>query len=262
MNKNINDVYIPPAWSNVKVFGKKSKVRVIGYDSKGREQRIYSNEWNEQQSQEKYKKIDKLAKIYPRFNKKLDEIIENERPFSKNYILAMMCRIMEKLNIRVGTDKYLFENDTCGLTTLLKTNLKNNKEFGYHFDFIGKRGIRHIKVIKDPYLINFLKKIVLMNKQNEFLFTYMYKVRIYSITSIDLNNFVKEHLGDNYSCKDIRTYSANKIFSNILKKLKYDNETQKKKNVVLAIKSTAEQLGNTPSICRKSYIDPRIIEKY
>lgn len=254
------NVYIPPGWTNVKIIkDPRSKHAVVGYDAKGREQRIYRQKWIDYTTNEKFKRQNTLEKRYSRFKTKINKMME-QNDLSKDCVMAYMCWIMEIMNIRVGNEIYLHENGTYGLTTLLKKSFKRTQN-EYSLEFIGKRGIKHIKIIPNDKILNFLKMLIKSNKL-EYLFCYKSENEFKNVTSLELNNFIKLHLGSEYSAKDIRTYSANKIFSKALGKLKYTNDRERKKNITLAIKQTAEALGNTPHVCRKNYIDPARIENY
>lgn len=255
------DIYIPPGWTNVTIVkDPKSKYSVVGYDSKGREQRIYKQSWIDYSNEQKFKKQSTLEKKYSRFKTKIIKLIELNN-LSKECVMGYMCWIMELLNIRIGNEIYLHENGSYGLTTLPKSSFKR-KNGEYIFEFIGKRGIKHIKIINNDKIINFIKKLIKSNTL-DFLFCYKNENEFKVVTSVDLNNFIKMNLGEDYSAKDIRTYCANKIFIKKLNQMpKYSTETGRKRNISKAIKETSDELGNTPAVCRKNYIDPLKIQKY
>lgn len=254
-------IYVPPGWTNVQyIKDPKSKVLAIGYDSKGREQRIYSKKWIEKTTAEKFSRLKDVEHRYKYFKAKINKFTLSDS-MDKNTVMAYMCLIMELLNIRIGNEVYLAENGSYGLTTLTKKNFKI-KNGEHTLEFVGKKGIKHIKLISDKKIINFLNNLIISNKSN-YLFCYKTETdKFKNITSGDINLFIKTHLGEDFTAKDIRTYSANKILSNKLKKMKYSNETERKKNIIKAIKETSEELGNTPGVCKSHYIDPERIKNY
>lgn len=258
MDKNI---YIPPGWKNVKIINDpKSKYYAIGYDSKGREQRLYNKKWIDYTTTEKFKRLGEFEKKYRKFKCVLNKFIALDN-LSKDCVIAYMCWIMETLNIRVGNDIYLSENGSYGLTTLNKKNFKK-RDNEYIIEFIGKRGIEHIKTISNEKILLFLKKIVKSNNL-DYLFCYKTENGIFkNISSVELNNFIKKYLGGEFSSKDIRTYSANKIMTKKLNKMNYSNEIERKRNINKAIKETSIELGNTPVVCKKYYINPKNIINY
>ena len=136
---------------------------------------------------------------------------------------------------------------------MLKSHIKNNKIL-----FIGKKGISHEKTITNPDSIDFVKRVLRIN--GPYLF---YDINGTRIHSTDLNDFLKNKVQSNITCKDIRTYCANKIFRRFMDKIKRaDTEKQRKTNVIKGIVHTANVLGNTRKVCKDSYLCPSVINKY
>lgn len=256
----IESLKIPPNWKNVKVSkDSKSKVQVIGRDSKDREQRIYHPEWIKHAMELKYKTMNKLSRKYKEFDEFLDKLIRR-KDLSFECVVANIIKLLMLLNIRVGNEVYFEENGTCGITTLRKTNLKII-DSEYFLNFTGKKGVEHSKHIKSIRMKNFIDKM--RKTKHERLFCYEKEREFIPITSCEINQFIKEHLGEDFTAKDLRTYSANKIFKEQLSSLgNPKNEKDALAKIRESIKFTAMQLGNTPKVCRDSYIDPVLIDKY
>jgi DNA topoisomerase I len=256
----IESLKIPPNWKNVKVSrDSTSKVQVIGKDSKDREQRIYHPDWIKKATELKYKTMNKLSRKYKEFDEQLDKLIR-KKDLSFHCVVANIIKLLTLLNIRIGNEIYFEENGTCGLTTLRKKNLKII-DSEYFLNFTGKKGVEHSKHIKSIRVKNFIDK---MRKiKHERLFCYEKEGEFIPITSYDINNFIKEYLGEDFTAKDLRTYSANKIFKEQLSMFGCPkNEKDALFKIRESIKFTASQLGNTPKVCRDSYIDPVLIDKY
>ena len=256
----IESLKIPPNWKNVKVSkDSRSKVQVIGRDSKDREQRIYHPEWIKSAMELKYKTMNKLSRKYKQFDKFLDKLIQR-KDLSFGCVVANIIRLLMLLNIRIGNEIYFEENGTCGITTLRKTNFKII-DSEYFLNFTGKKGVEHSKHIKSIRVKNFIDKMI--KTKHERLFCYEKEREFIPITSCEINQFIKEHLGEDFTAKDLRTYSANKIFK---EQLSYCGNPKNEKDALgkirESIKFTAMQLGNTPKVCRDSYIDPVVIDKY
>ena len=249
--ERIKKLRIPPQWNNVEITKDKTKkIQVTGYDVKKRKQYIYHPEWIKIAKEEKFKAIKKFS--YTRYKNIINKYI-NLKNLSSKCIICNMLKIMEDLNIRVGNDIYLRDNNSIGLTTMMKKNLK-----GDVLSFRGKKGIFYTKVIKDSRTKEFIRKILRI--QSKFLFINNNGERI---THHDLNTFLKQEIGEGITCKDIRTYNANVIFLNYMRKLTLpENASARKKNLISGIKYTAEKLGNTPKVCRDSYISPDNINKF
>ena len=249
--ERIKSLRIPPNWKNVKIDKfSKSKLQATGYDSKGRKQYIYNKDYVERNKKNKFKKINTFD--YSKYCRVLRHYIALNN-LSKNCVIANVIKLMEDLNIRVGNESYKKENGTHGITTLLKNHYKNGK-----LTFIGKKGILHNKTIKNPNSLNFINKVLKI--KGEYLF---YDENGFKINSSDLNSFLKEKVQSNITCKDIRTYCANKIFNNFMKSKKIGiTETERKASVLAGVKYTAQELGNTPKICRDAYLNPQNINRY
>lgn len=249
--ERIKKLTIPPMWTNVKIDkNKDSKVQATGYDTKGRKQYIYHKDFVEKSKMMKFNKLKTFD--YNKYSRVIKHYI-NKCNLSKECVIANVIKLMEDLNIRVGNESYKKENGSYGITTLLKKHHKNNV-----LTFVGKKGVAHIKYITDPRSISFIKRVTSIRGPDLF-----YYEPDKSITSTDLNTFLKEKVQSNITCKDIRTYCANKIFVNFMNKLKKpDSEKERKSNVIKGIDHTANELGNTRKICKDSYLCPKNINKF
>lgn len=281
--QRIKVLKIPPNWTNVKLNKDySSKIQVTGEDAKGRTQYIYHPVWNVFSKESKYVKInslnfDKFLKVINKYSKlnsskKVPNEVPNEvfNEVPKNYVIANMFIIMKDLNIRVGNEKYLKENDSIGLCTMSKEHLikiphnSNQKENnGYKFEFKGKKGVLHEKYLYKNHRI-FIENMLKIPGNN--LFQYLetnYEnnhknnnhENIKKIDAQDLNDFLKKYVDDNMTSKDIRTYCANQIFKKYFHKFIKEGLKENKARIE-ATKITAKELGNTPKVCRDSYIDP------
>ena len=249
--ERIKSLRIPPMWTGVKIDrSADSKIQATGYDSKGRKQYIYNKKFVEKSKIKKFKKLDSFD--YNKYSRIINHYI-SKKDLSRNCVIANILKLMEDLNIRVGNDSYKKENGTYGISTMLKSHL-----CGDTLSFIGKKGISHVKKITNPKSLEFIKKVTKI--KGPYLF---YDVNGTRITSQDLNSFLKEKVQSNITCKDIRTYSANKIFKTFMNNTKMGTtEKERKINITKGIDHTANELGNTRKVCRDSYLCPNIINKY
>jgi DNA topoisomerase-1 len=266
--KRIKYLRIPPNWNSIKVTKyPSSKIQVTGKDSRGRTQYIYHPAWVQFSKETKYSKVNSIN--FTTFENIIKRYSEFNGLYSKNYIISNMFIIMKDLNIRVGNEKYLEENDSVGLCTLSKSHYKkiktteNNGSNVHKFIFKGKKGILHEKILLAKH-VTFIENIISLPGKS--LFKYFnesnekgnksnksYK----KITADDLNQFLKEYVDKYMSCKDIRTYCANTIFKREYSRLIKSGINAKKARIE-ATKITANELGNTPKVCRDSYIDPML----
>lgn len=277
--KRIKYLRIPPNWNSIKVTkDPSSKIQVTGKDARGRTQYIYHPAWVEFSKETKYSKVSSIN--FTTFENIIKRYSELNGLYNKNYIIANMFILMKDLNIRVGNEKYLEENDSVGLCTLSKSHYKKVKSNGtngsngsndsnesnniiHKFIFKGKKGILHEKILL-PKHVTFIENIISLpgkslfkysNESNES--TQKRNNHYKKITADDLNQFLKEYVDKYMSCKDIRTYCANTIFKREYSKLIKSGVNTKKARIE-ATKITANELGNTPKVCRDSYIDPML----
>ena len=266
--EKIAKIYIPPAYKNVKIFLNK-ELLATGIDKAGRKQYIYSENMKKKRELKKYNQIYKLSKNIDHFNKKINNDLA-QKDFNKDKLIALTFKIMDLCNFRSGNKKYEKKYGSYGLTTLHKKHLKIN-ENKITIDFVGKKGVNNNCIIKNKNLQNIIKKVyTLSSKDDNYLFSIIYKNEKINITVIDLNKYLELF---NITCKDLRTWNANIIFLKNLKKeidnlndsyyLKDSNKKMKlrKKLIINSIKNTAISLHHTPTICKNSYILKKIIEE-
>lgn len=266
---------IPPAYNNVTIINNK-KIIAYGYDSKNRKQVLYNPDFIAKQNIKKYNKISTSIKFFSKLKKKI--AIDLNSSDEKTKAIAIIITLIFTCGFRIGNKKYEKENNSVGLTTLKYKHLKfeDNKVL---IDFIGKKGVRNIANCDNRKIFEYLHDKYKISAMDDYIFTYgTNKI----ITSNDVNEYLKE-ICNYYSksvdfiitTKDLRTWNANMLFLNYYKKIKKDrerkmkgidnaknndNERCVKKDVKMAIEQVALKLHNTYSICRKSYIDPKIID--
>tara|TARA_B100000212_G_scaffold342141_1_gene327892 strand:+ start:3865 stop:4686 length:822 start_codon:yes stop_codon:yes gene_type:complete len=247
----IKSLKIPPTWTNVKIDkSSKAKIQATGHDSKGRKQYIYNKDFIEKAKKTKFNKMNSFD--YNKYYRIIKHYM-SKRDLSKECVIANVIKLMEDLCIRVGNESYKKENGTYGISTLLKSHFNNNT-----LSFVGKKGILHNKIITNNESISFIHRVLKI--KGPYLFYYNTGTRL---TSGDLNAFLKEKVQSNITCKDIRTYCANKIFNKFMNGIKRgDTEKQRKTNVLKGIDHTANELGNTRKVCKESYLCPKLLNKF
>ena len=248
--QNYLNFYIPPGYNNVKINKKKSKLLAIGYDEKNRPQYIYNKNFTNKQSILKFNKLISFGNNYKKiYNKIKKDIYTNFE--SKEKQIATILIIIIDCNFRVGNEKYEKDNKSYGVTTLEKRHVKNiNGEL--IIDFIGKKGVRNKCTIKNNKIKRNLTQKKKILTKNDKIFRYRIKDKYYNVKSSDVNNYLKK-LG-NFSTKYFRTWSANTL---LIKELLNDKISLKN-----AIENVANMLHHTPSICKKNYLDPKLLKFY
>lgn len=259
--ERINKLRIPPAWTDVWVSNNsKSKLQAYGYDIKGKKQYIYHENHIKKSTKKKYDRLSNfIGNMY-----KLEKNIERDlklKDYSRDNVIALMLFIMKNIHIRVGKECYVKMNKSYGLSSLRKKHmtLKDGKII---FKFKGKSNKQLVYKFKSETVFNMLKK--LRTFPNDRLFQYKEDGEYKRLTYSDLNEYLKENMGEDFTCKDFRTYAANVSFVKYILSLNEIPKKKKdiKKNIKDAIEYTANLLKNTPSIAKKSYISHTIIQKY
>jgi DNA topoisomerase-1 len=252
--EKIKTLKIPPAYQNVVIVNTK-KIIAYGFDSKGRKQVLYSSDFTKKQSEKKFKKIFTSLHAFERIKSKIARDMKSTE--SKKKEIAIIIYMIFNCGFRIGNKKYEKCNNSIGLTTLKFSHMTfRNKDI--IIDFIGKKGVRNTSICKNKYIYEYLLKKSQSSTLNDYVFSYTESEIIRNITSVDVNDYLKNLDPEiNLTSKDLRTWNANYLFVKFFK----EAFSEKIKNPVKqAIDMVSKKLHNTPNICKKSYIDPKIIE--
>jgi DNA topoisomerase-1 len=252
---------IPPAWKDVKIAAShNARIQATGVDKAGRLQYIYHPKFRAHQEKEKFERILRFARALPKMRKVTKEHLALPG-LPREKVLACIVQLMDKAYFRVGNEVYAKENQSYGLTTLRS---KHTKVWGdtIIFDFIGKSGQPHLKKVTDKRLAAIVKKLDELPGYEIFKYTDE-NGQIHDIHSDDVNEYIKEVMGEEFSAKDFRTWGGTLLASIELSQTERSHSVnERKKAVTKCVKKVAQKLGNTPAIARASYIDPRIISAY
>ena len=261
--ERIRQLVLPPAWRFVRISPRAgSRLQAVGMDTRGRVQYRYHEKFCERQANKKFCKIVDFGRQLPKLRTVTNEDIALEG-FPREKVLAVMMRLINSLYIRVGTEKSVRHYRTYGITTLANRHLTIKRGGVLVFDFVGKSHIKHRKVLVDEELAGVMKELKDLGTTRK-LFHYLDDGgKPHPISPVDINRYIKEATADDFSAKDFRTWGGTLLAAIRLAELgKAEDEKIIKKNVVRAVKEVAEQLGNTPTVCRGSYIHPDVIKYY
>lgn len=259
----IKALVIPPAWKFVRISPKpRHKIQAVGMDKSGRVQYIYHPQFTEKQQMKKFAKIEKFGEYLPKLRKITNEHISLEG-FPREKVLAVMIRLINSLYIRVGTEKSVKHYRTYGITTLKNRHLQIGKKGELIFSFVGKHHIKHRKVLVDDELAGIMQDIKALGSKGK-LFHYLdEKNKPHSIKPSEINAYLKTITSPEFSVKDFRTWGATYLAAVEFAEIgTAEEEKVLKKNIVNVVKRVAEQLGNTPTVCRCSYIHPTVFDSY
>lgn len=258
--KRIEGLKVPPAWRDVRVArAPSSKVQAIGYDSAGRLQYIYSQGYREQKEREKFERVLRFADNLPRMRATTSEHLGREN-LDREKVLAAMTRLINAAYFRVGDERYARLNKTYGIATLRRKHLSIEGDTMI-FEYRGKWGQTQRKCVTDARLREVVERCAGLPGYE--IFKYYEDGKLKDVKARDLNAYVKEVMGQEFSPKDFRTWAGTLIAALKLAELgAAEDEKLAKKHVLAAIDDVAARLGNTRDIARASYVSPRVIEHY
>jgi DNA topoisomerase-1 len=261
--ERISSLVIPPAWKEVRICPQPGgRLQVVGMDSRGRIQYRYHTSFTEKKQREKFAKIEKFGEYLPKLKTTTNEHLALDG-LPKEKVLALMMRLINSLYFRVGTELSVKHYKTYGITTLYKKHLKIGRGGKLEFNFVGKSHIEHRKVLVDPELAAVMKDLASLGKGRK-LFRYVDEQgKRRAVTPAQVNMYLKSATDPMFSAKDFRTWGGSLLAALHLAEFgPAEDEKQIKKNIVRAVKCVAEELGNTPAVCRTSYIHPAVLQAY
>lgn len=255
----IRALAIPPMWNDVLISARPNcHIQAVGRDAKGRKQYIYHEEWHLAQQQKKFERLAHFAQQLPAM-RKLCRTLLRKKTWTKDKVLALMVLILDETGIRIGNKQYLQQNNTYGLTTLCRKHLEvHGRTCSFHFT--GKSGKDLTVDIDDPALAALVCKSASLPGHT--IFRYQQDDGSWQdIHSDDVNAFIREHMGEEFSCKDFRTWVGTRLVLEVYPQaLEEQRQNPRKKLLNLLVARIAEALGNTVSVCRSYYIHPLLLE--
>ena len=259
--KRIRSLVIPPAWTDVWICPlANGHLQATGRDARKRKQSRYHPRWREVRDETKYERMILFGDALPAIRCQ----VEHDLALSglpKQKVLATILRLMETTCIRVGNEEYARENHSYGLTTM------RNRHVDVHgstitFDFQGKSGVHHTIDVQNRRLAKIVARCQDLPGQELFQFL-DHEGNRHAVDAADVNDYLHSITGQHFTAKDFRTWAGTVLAAMLLREFDpYETQNQAKKNVIQAIKTVAERLGNTPSVCRKCYIHPAVLEHY
>ena len=256
-----NGLAIPPAWTDVWISPvRRGHIQATGRDAKGRKQYRYHPRWREVRDEAKYGRLIEFARALPRIRRRTERDLRR-RGLPREKVLALVVRLLEETLIRVGNDEYARDNRSFGLSTLRDRHV-TVRGAAVRFRFRGKSGKEHEVEFRDRRLARLVKQCQDIPGQELFQYYDADGTRV-DVTSGDVNDYLREITGSDFSAKDFRTWAGTVAASMALEEfLEVDDEAGRKKAIVSAIEDVAEQLGNTPAVCRAAYVHPHLLESY
>ena len=258
----IRELAIPPAWGDVWVCPyPNGHLQATGIDAAGRKQYRYHDDWRARRDQEKFDAMLDFAATLPRMRRRVRRDLRGDE-MSRARVLACATRLLDLGFFRIGGEDYAEENDSYGLATLLKRHVRLERD-SIVFDYGAKSGKRRLQAITDPAVREIVAALKRRRGGGSELLAYREGRRWVDVRSEDVNEYVKAASAEEHSAKDFRTWNATVLAAVALAgPERPETKTARKRAIRAAIESVAAFLGNTPAVCRASYIDPRVIDRY
>jgi DNA topoisomerase-1 len=242
---------IPPAWRDVRIArSDAAPLQAVGIDKKGRVQYRYHNRFRAQRDEEKFRRVVEFGESLPELRRRVRAGLQRET-IDREKVLAAIVRLIDQGFFRVGNDKSARNESTYGLTTIRKSHVKVEGDT-LLFDYIGKWRKKHKRAIRDR---DVAELVVELKKRSG--------VELFDVKDRHVNDYIQSIVGENFTAKDFRTWAGTLLCSIALAMQgQAASKTERKRRIRKAIVATSEQLGNTPAVCRSSYICPRLLDDY
>ena len=261
MLERIRALGIPPAWRDVWICpDPRGHLQATGIDAAGRKQYRYHDAWRVRRDAEKFEDMTRFAGALPRLRKRVAADLETGEEPTRERVLAAAVRLLDRGFFRIGSEQYAVTHESYGLATMRKEHVTLSSDGTMIFDFPAKSSQRRVQAVVDPLVTDLIATLKRRRGGGPELLAYRERRRWRDLRSPDINAYLKDATGDDFSAKDFRTWNAT-VLASVALAVTSPNASPKAA-ITRAVKETARYLGNTPAVCRSSYIDPRVFDAY
>ena len=260
----IRELGIPPAWEDVWICPyPMGHLQATGTDAAGRKQYLYHPQWRVRRDAEKFDDMARFARALPALRESVAADLEGTE-LTRGRVLALAVRLLDRGFFRIGSEEYTVQNESYGLATMRKEHVTVGRDGEMVFDYPAKSGVRRVQAVVDPTAAAIVGRLRRRRGGGSELLAFKDGRRWRDVRSEDINAYLKETTGDDFSAKDFRTWNATLLAAVALAVSGEvaGSTTGRKRAISRAVKEVAGYLGNTPAVCRASYIDPRVFDAY
>jgi DNA topoisomerase IB len=261
----IRELGIPPAWQDVWICpDANGHLQATGTDGAGRKQYLYHPVWRARRDAEKFADMERFARALPELRERVAADLTADAKLTRERVLACAVRLLDRGFFRIGTEEYTVTNESYGLATMRKEHVSVLDDGAMVFDYPAKSGQRRVQEVVDADVAEIVGRLKRRRGGGPELLAYKEGGRWRDIRSPDINAYLKEATGDDFSAKDFRTWSATVLAALALSVSgpALGSQTSRKRAESRAVKEVSHYLGNTPAVARASYIDPRVFDAY
>ena len=261
--ERVRALAIPPAWEDVWICDDPlGHLQATGIDAAGRKQYLYHPRWREHRDRQKFRRMEDFARLLPKLRRRIAADLDQDG-LGHEQVLACAVRLLDVGLFRLGSEEYANDDGGIGLATLDKEHVAVSDREA-RFTYPAKGGIERTQTINDPLSLEVIRALRRRRSGGTQLLSYRQGRRWRPLRSEEINDYLKQWLGDEYSAKDFRTWNAT-VFAAVslgIDGREADSKTARKRAIDRSVKAVAALLGNTPAVARRSYIDPRIFDRY
>jgi DNA topoisomerase-1 len=263
--ERIGELVIPPAWEDVWICPfPMGHIQATGIDARGRKQYIYHRRWRERRDQEKFDAMVRFARCLPKLRRRVRRDLARDE-LDQRRVLACAVRLLDRGFFRIGGEDYAESNDSYGLATMRQEHVTLSEPDIIRFEYPSKSGQQRVQSIVDPEVFEIVQTLKRRRGGGDELLAHKLGRRWVDVRSEDINGYIKASAGDDFSAKAFRTWNATVLAAVALAvsgPAALGSKTARKRAVTRAVKEVAHYLGNTPAVCRASYIDPRVFDRF
>ena len=260
----IRELVIPPAWKEVWICpNPRGHIQATGFDAAGRKQYLYHPHWRENRDREKFTGMETFARSLPAMREKVATDLA-VRGLVRDRVLACSVRLLDLGFFRIGSERYAAENETYGLATMRRRHVRIERGAAF-FDYTAKHALRHRQEIADELVVPTIRSLKKRQGGGPELLAYRNGRSWVDVKAADINEYLKEVMGGDYTAKDFRTWNATVLAAAQLageEAVKARTKTARKRAAAAACRAVADYLSNTPAVCRSAYIDPRVFDRF
>jgi DNA topoisomerase I len=263
--ERIRSLAIPPAWEDVWICSDPlGHIQATGMDARGRKQYRYHDLWRERRDRQKFDAMMEFARCLPKLRDRVERDLR-KRSISRERVLACALRLLDRGFFRIGSEGYAEENETYGLATMRKRHVSIEGD-SVMFDYEAKGGKRRVQTVGDRAISGLVRELRSRRGGGHELLAYRDNGSWRDVRSTDINDYIKETIGEAHSAKDFRTWNATVLAAVVLAASARERDLSTKGGRARAkrdaVKEVSRYLGNTPAVCRASYIDPRVFDRF
>ncbi len=260
----IRELGIPPAWKDVWICPyANGHLQATGLDAAGRKQYVYHADWRRRRDAEKFDEMLSFARALPSLRERVEADLHGEQ-LTRERVLACAVRLLDRGFFRIGTEEYTVTNESFGLATMRKSHVTVEDGGTMVFDYPAKSGKRRVQAMVDPLVVDIIVALKRRRGGGDELLAFKAGRRWQDLKSDEINEYLKQAMGAGYSAKDFRTWNATVLAAVALAVAGEVAGTKsgRKRAISRAVREVARYLGNTPTVARASYIDPRVFDAY